>query len=325
MKGKYKGCLVAASGQDGNMQIFPLAFGVVEVENDSGWVWFFKHLQQFVPDEEDLVFVSDRHASFYSALGKVYPLAHHVACAVHLFRNVKHKFKCGGLASMVSKAARAYTIGDFEYWWKEIENRKPACAIYLREIGLSHWTLFHFFGNRYNVMSSNISESLNAAMVRAVDYPIVSMVEFIRAMLMRWFWCRRTKALDFENKTYTFRRFDVLKIPCCHALAASQVRGVDKYTLVDEIYFVGPWTNKYKGIIMPVPNEKDMVVPETCTEVDVNPPNTKRGGGRPRKKRIPSQGEGHHGKQKGGKQKKIRKCGRCFKVGHNRKTCSTLI
>ncbi|XP_010445875.1 PREDICTED: uncharacterized protein LOC104728612 [Camelina sativa] len=31
MKGKYKGCLVAASGQDGNMHIFPLAFGVVEV------------------------------------------------------------------------------------------------------------------------------------------------------------------------------------------------------------------------------------------------------------------------------------------------------
>ncbi|XP_010424528.1 PREDICTED: uncharacterized protein LOC104709652 [Camelina sativa] len=272
---------------------------------------------------------------------------------------------------MVSKAARAYTIGDFEYWWKEIENRKPACAVYLREIGLSHWTLFHFSRNRYNVMSSNIFESLNEAMVTAVDYPTVSMVEFIRAMLMRWFWCRRTKArktktrctpeiedmlidhleesvdcavssasdwiyqdndgigcvftVDLENKTCTCRMFDVLKIPCCHALEASQVRGVDKYTFVDESYFVGPWTNKYKGIIMPVPNEKDTDVTETCTEVDVNPPNTKRGGGRPCKKKIPSQGEGHHGKQKRGKQKKIRKCGRCFKVGHNRKTCSTLI
>ncbi|XP_010513650.1 PREDICTED: uncharacterized protein LOC104789691 [Camelina sativa] len=334
MKGKYKGCLVAASGQDGNMQIFPLAFGVVEVENDSGWVWFFKHLQKFFPDEEDLVFVSDRHASIYSALGKVYPLAHHVASSAHLFRNVKHKFHCGGLAKMGSKAARAYTIGDFEYWWKEREDRKSACAAYLRDIGLLHWTLSHFSGNRYNVMSSNISESLKAAMVRAVDYPIVSMVEFIRAMLMQWFHCRRTKAcqtktkctpeiedmlidhleesvdcavfsasewiyqvndgigctftVDLENKTCTCRVFDILKIPCCHALAASQVQGVDKYSLVNASYFVGPWLSKYKGIIMPVPNEKDTDILETCTEVDVNPPNTKRAGGRPRKRRIPS-------------------------------------
>ncbi|CAL9247860.1 unnamed protein product, partial [Arabidopsis halleri] len=92
MKGKYKGCLVAASGQDGNMQIFPLAFGVVDGENEGGWVWFFKNLTKFVPDSEDLVFVSDRHASIYSGLRQVYPLAHHAACAVHLFRNVKHKF-----------------------------------------------------------------------------------------------------------------------------------------------------------------------------------------------------------------------------------------
>ncbi|XP_010468754.1 PREDICTED: uncharacterized protein LOC104748871 [Camelina sativa] len=199
MKGKYKGCLVAASGQDGNLQIYPLAFGVVEVENDAGWVWFLKNLSKFVPDEEDLVFVSDRHASIYSALAKVYPLAHHAACSVHLFRNVNHKFKSGGLANLVSKAGRAYTVGDFRYWWRQIEETKPECAEYLLKIGLPHWTLSHFPGNRYNLMSSNISESLNTAMQKAVDYPIVSMVELIRAMLMRWFWCRRT----FAGKTRT--------------------------------------------------------------------------------------------------------------------------
>lgn len=42
MKGKYQGCLVAASGKDGNMQIFPIGFGVVDGENEAGWEWFFR-------------------------------------------------------------------------------------------------------------------------------------------------------------------------------------------------------------------------------------------------------------------------------------------
>lgn len=44
-KDKYKSCLVAASGHDGNYQIFSLAFGVVDGENIGAWTWFFKQLQ----------------------------------------------------------------------------------------------------------------------------------------------------------------------------------------------------------------------------------------------------------------------------------------
>ncbi|CAE6068686.1 unnamed protein product [Arabidopsis arenosa] len=256
-----------------------------------------------------------------------------------LATNVKHKFSNEGLAGIVSKAARAFTVGDFRWWWREIESRKPACASYLLNIGLPHWTLSHFPGMRYNIMSSNISESLNAALQKAVDYPIVSMVEFIRAMLMRWFWCRRTVArkaktrctpeieellidhfkesvdcavlsasdwiyqvndgngivftVDLEKKSCTCRVFDVLQVPCSHALAAVKVRDVDIYSLVGEWYFVEPWMKKYEQIVMPVPKERDSDVPEEIQEVVLNPPKTKRGGGRPRKVRIPSQGEKH--------------------------------
>lgn len=82
-------------------------------------------------------------------------------------------------------------------------------------------------------------------------------------------------------------------VPCCHALAVTGVRSVDTYTLIAKPYFVLPWRKKYQGIIMPVPKENDTTIPAVVTEVTVNPPNTKRGGGRPRKVRIPSQGEVH--------------------------------
>lgn len=71
MKGKYGGCLLSAVAQDGNFQIFPLAFAIVDSENDNAWEWFFQKLSTFVTDCPQLVFISDRHASIYTGLRKV--------------------------------------------------------------------------------------------------------------------------------------------------------------------------------------------------------------------------------------------------------------
>ena len=71
LKGKYGGCLLSASAQDGNFQIFPLAFAVVNSENDDAWEWFFQRLQTFVVDTPGLVFISDRHPSIATGLRKV--------------------------------------------------------------------------------------------------------------------------------------------------------------------------------------------------------------------------------------------------------------
>lgn len=71
LRGKYAGCLLTASAQDGNFQIFPLGFAVVDNENDKAWAWFFSCLKKFIPDNENLTFVSDRHSSIYTGLGRV--------------------------------------------------------------------------------------------------------------------------------------------------------------------------------------------------------------------------------------------------------------
>lgn len=74
LRGKYAGCLLTASAQDGNFQIFPIGFGIVDGENDKAWEWFFECMKQIIPDEEDLTIVSDRHNSIYNGLTKVYSL-----------------------------------------------------------------------------------------------------------------------------------------------------------------------------------------------------------------------------------------------------------
>lgn len=71
LEGKFAGCLLTASAQDGNYQIFPIAFGIVDSENEASWTWFFNKLIDVVPDAEDLVFVSDRHTAIYSGIRRV--------------------------------------------------------------------------------------------------------------------------------------------------------------------------------------------------------------------------------------------------------------
>ena len=71
LKGRYARCLLTASAQDGNYQIFPLAFAIIDSENDKSWEWFFQNLSAFVPNEPGLVVVSDRHPSIYKGISKV--------------------------------------------------------------------------------------------------------------------------------------------------------------------------------------------------------------------------------------------------------------
>lgn len=75
--------------------------------------------------------------------------------------------------------------------FNEIKVIDIACADYLIRVGLEHWARSHFAGARYNIMTSNLAESLNAALSTAREYPIVSLIEYIRSMMMGWFSTRR--------------------------------------------------------------------------------------------------------------------------------------
>lgn len=78
LRGRYAGCLLTASAQDGNFQIFLMAYAIVDSENDKAWEWFFSVLKRIIPDEEGLTFISDRHSSIYAGLSKVF----YVSCVL---------------------------------------------------------------------------------------------------------------------------------------------------------------------------------------------------------------------------------------------------
>ncbi|KAG7578982.1 Zinc finger PMZ-type [Arabidopsis thaliana x Arabidopsis arenosa] len=308
LRGKYAGCLLTASAQDDNFQIFPITFGIVDGENDKAWEWFFTCLKKIVPDGENLTFVSDIHSSIYTGLGKVYLKSIHGASIVHLQRNVATKFKKRMLAGLISKAARAY--------------RK---------------TTFH----EYNIMTSNVAESLNAVLKEARELPIVLTLEYIRVLggtLMTWFEKRREKAtqhdkpltpkveeivqrnyerstsydvakinneqyemktttglsyvVDIQKWTCTCEEFNLLQIPCSHAIAAAICCDMSVPMLAAPQYGSFFWSLAYTGSIYPVPDLSTLrEVPDRIATLTVLPPLTRRPPGRPNRTRYLSTGE----------------------------------
>ncbi|KAG5415378.1 hypothetical protein IGI04_002945 [Brassica rapa subsp. trilocularis] len=64
----------------------------------------------------------------------VYNHAQHVICVVHLWRNVMAKYKSSRLANLMSAAARAFTVIEFNKKFIEIQKISPNCAAYLVDI-----------------------------------------------------------------------------------------------------------------------------------------------------------------------------------------------
>ena len=61
-RSKFGGHILLATARDENDNIFPVALGVVEQENNESWVWFLQTFADDIgrPDELNLVFISDR-------------------------------------------------------------------------------------------------------------------------------------------------------------------------------------------------------------------------------------------------------------------------
>ena len=85
-KGALSGELLCAIGRDANNQMYPIAWAVVDKENNVNWDWFCDLLCRDIQvgDGRDWVFISDQQKGILNAVEKWAPEAEHRNCARHL-------------------------------------------------------------------------------------------------------------------------------------------------------------------------------------------------------------------------------------------------
>ena len=197
LKGKYKGTLYVAACFDSNEQIFPLAFGIGDTENESSYTWFFERFKEAYGEVDSLVFITDRHKGLERAIAKVYPNAYHGHCMYHLSCNVKQHFgQNKHVHTAFYMAAKAYLQVEFDMYMRKLAAVDTRAHQYVMEAIPEKWARSHFPGNRYNIMTTNIAECMNAVLRDARSLPIVSLLESIRNLLQDWFYERRNEAAD---------------------------------------------------------------------------------------------------------------------------------
>jgi len=203
LKGKYLGTLLLATTQDGNFNIFPLAFAIVDTENDASWEWLFRQLSCVIPDDDGLAIISDRHKSIGKAIRNVYPLDSRGICTYHLHKNILLRFKGSESFGLLKKAATAFQLSDFTVLFQQIHELNLELHSFLVRTDLSMWTRLHFPGDRYNFTTSNNAETINKVLRPYRYYPIVALLDEVRMMLTRWFATKHKQACGMTTTLTT--------------------------------------------------------------------------------------------------------------------------
>ncbi|KAL5580416.1 hypothetical protein UlMin_012858 [Ulmus minor] len=92
------------------------------------------------------------------------------------------------------RCAKAYCLCEFERFLHALTLVEPRLGPYLQDVGCERWSRAHSGGYRYNIMTTNISECINAILVKERELPITAFAEEMRSLVQRWHYERRTEA-----------------------------------------------------------------------------------------------------------------------------------
>ncbi|XP_062103123.1 uncharacterized protein LOC133814142 [Humulus lupulus] len=286
------GTLLCTMGQDANKQIYPIAFSVIDTENNDSWLYFLLRLKGAIGEVENLVFVSDRHTSIASALTKNFPEAHHGACIHHVSMNIHAKFKtdhCHEEFFLV--AAKAYRKREFLCHFEKIKLKDLAIAQYLEnQVGFEKWARSFFPGHRYNLLTTAsaatgpLAIEVEADLRKLADKSTTSFPFPSSQYEITVLDGDLDGDVDLRRKTCSCRRFDLIGLPCEHTLVGARDRGISPYSLFSRFYTVEAWLSSYGGSVYTLGNEESWVIPNDIGSMMVAPPLVKQKAGRPKKK-----------------------------------------
>nr|XP_025887254.1 uncharacterized protein LOC104647957 isoform X2 [Solanum lycopersicum] len=202
LSGAYKRTFVSASTLDGAGCIFPLAYGVVDTENDCSWKWFFEQFKHAFGNRKDMCVVSDRNESIMKSVRIVFPDVPHYACIWHLWKNVCGNFKRSrkAISDLFYSMVKAYRKEDFDKLMAKVDRIDHRVKEYLEYAGYEKWSRVHATVNRGRMMTSNIAECINGCLVEARQLTKLEFLEEVRILFGSWH-CKNREVASYTKDT----------------------------------------------------------------------------------------------------------------------------
>ncbi|KAL0732408.1 hypothetical protein Bca4012_008617 [Brassica carinata] len=211
LKSKYPGTLLVASGFDGDGGVLPLAYAVVNEENDTNWYQFLTELRKILEANcesiRKLTILSTMEKSVVDGVESNFPTAFHGFCVHHLAgRFYKEFHNSGALVSLLWEAAHSPTVLEFNSKLNSIQQISPEAFLWIQNVSPSLWASCYFGGTRFGQLTANVvTDSLESWIEEVSGLPIIQTMECFHRRLMDLFKERREACSHWSD--------DVLLVP----------------------------------------------------------------------------------------------------------------
>ncbi|XP_076902623.1 uncharacterized protein LOC143557434 [Bidens hawaiensis] len=287
------GILLAAVGRDANNQMYPVAWAVVEGENNDSWEWFMNQLSKCLEVTDGgrgWTLISDQQKN-----------AEHINCARHIYANWKKEYKGEDYKEVYWRACRAYNEADYNVAMKDMLELSPdAVEAYVKQNPKCFSRCFLDTNTKCDLIVNNMAETFNGTIVQARSKDIIHMLEDMRVLVMTRLTTRYTEMLqkdvfvcprvqtkldkekswahkckvfpsyptvfqvsdwddvsvDIGNKTCTCKRWELSGIPCKHVRAVAGFMKRNSEEFVHESFLKEKYLKAYQFTIPPLPDEK---------------------------------------------------------------------
>ncbi|XP_047252324.1 uncharacterized protein LOC124887181 [Capsicum annuum] len=199
----------------------------------------------------------------------------------HLAENLSVNQHCREHLYLFYVVAKAYSLDEFSKHFAELKNNCPEAAHVLENvIGFEKWSRVHLPGNKYDVMTTNITESLNSILTDEQEYPHVILRDTKSANDSLYetnvnggldqftlFGNGVTTKVNLLERSCSCRKYDLVRMSCEYAMAALRAKygdgkgyGNSIYEYSSSIYKVETYFIAYSGAINVVPPEFEWIV-----------------------------------------------------------------
>ncbi|XP_020146808.3 uncharacterized protein [Aegilops tauschii subsp. strangulata] len=191
--------ILAATGRDGNNNIYPIAFGVVDKEDTDSWTWFLTQLKDALGGESGkfgyYTIISDRQKGLLNAVNHVFPNCPQRFCLRHIYQNFQTAgFRGDELKKHMDAASYSYTKNEHLVAMNDLKSECKAAWAWLNKVPVHTWARHAMdFTCKTDLVVNNISEVFNKMILDVRGKPIKTMLEGIRTKLMVKFNTNRTK------------------------------------------------------------------------------------------------------------------------------------
>ncbi|KAL4376571.1 hypothetical protein GQ457_02G033250 [Hibiscus cannabinus] len=253
LKGKFNGEILTAVGRDGNYQIYPIAWAIVEVENRETWSWFLRNIifDLQLGDGDGFTLMTDQQKGLKEEIVELLPRVEHRVCARHLYAIWRKENLGGDLKKEFWAACKSTTDADFEHHISKIEQLKATAKESLMKTDPKQWSKSCFSTRSdCDATDNNFVEAFNIAIIGA-------------------------------------RTWDLTGIPCAHAIAAILWKKDDVNEYVYRGYKKEMYQMLYSHVFPVVPSEKFWVKTKMGP---IDPPLPRKIPGRPKRNRVREEG-----------------------------------